>query len=131
MSFKAKWYRDKFAKKRAKGFRGYPVAAVAFYGPDDKRATKVSVAIVASEGAEPDVLERWFSESTDVRTDPEITEAIVRFVELHGAKTIGMVDRIIGCPHEEGVDYPEDEKCPDPKCSFWAIRDRWTGDVVK
>jgi len=26
MTFKAQWYRDKFAKKRGKGFCGYPVA---------------------------------------------------------------------------------------------------------
>lgn len=52
MSLKAQWYKDKFAKKRARGFQGYPVATVAFYGPDDKRATKVSVGIVTEEGAE-------------------------------------------------------------------------------
>ena len=54
MTFKAQWYRDKFAKKRGKGFCGYPVATVAFYGPDDTRATKVSVGIVAHEGADAD-----------------------------------------------------------------------------
>ena len=129
MSLKASWYRNKFTKKRAKGFRGYPIATVAFYGRDDQRATKVSVGIVASEDAEPDVLERWFSDTTDVRTDPEITEAIVRFIELHGAKSVAAVDRIVGCPHEEGIDYPEGEKCTE--CPFWAIRDRWSGEVVQ
>jgi hypothetical protein len=54
MTFKAQWYRDKFAKKRDKGFCGYPVATVAFYGPDDTSATKVSVGIVAHEGADAD-----------------------------------------------------------------------------
>lgn len=129
MSFKAQWYRDKLAKKRKKGFRGYPVATVAFYGPDDQRATKVSVGIVPSEGAEADPLERWFSETTDARIDPEITEAIVRFIDQQGAKSVVTVDRIIGCPHEEGIDYPEGEKCP--QCPFWANRDRWTGEVVE
>jgi hypothetical protein len=41
MTFRAQWYRDKFVKTRRKGFCGYPVATVAFYGPDDTRATKV------------------------------------------------------------------------------------------
>ena len=49
MTFKTQWYREKFAKKRDKGFCGYPVATVAFYGPDDARATKVSVGIVTHE----------------------------------------------------------------------------------
>jgi hypothetical protein len=45
-----------------------------------------------------------------------------------GAKTVVMADRIIGCPHEEGVDYPDGEKCP--SCPFWATRDRWSGAVL-
>lgn len=129
MSFKAKWYSDKFAKKRDKGFRGFPVATIAFYGPDDKRATKVSVGIVPNQGADPDPLEKWFSETIDVRTDPSVMEAVVRFIEQHGAKSVVALDRIIGCPHEEGIDYPEGEECP--KCSYWANRDRWTGEVVR
>jgi len=129
MTFKAQWYRDKFAKKRNKGFRGYPVATVAFYGPDDTRATKVSVGIIAREGDDAAPLERWFCETTDVRTDPAVTEAIIRFIDQHGAKSVVAVDRIIGCPHEEGVDYPEGEKCPE--CTFWANRDRWSGEIIK
>jgi hypothetical protein len=127
MSFKAQWYRDRFAKRRQKGFRGYPVATVEFYGPTDKRASKVAVGIIRSEGAGADPLERWFSETTDVRADAEIIEAILRFVEQHGAKTVASIDGIIGCPHEEGIDYPEGEKCP--QCPFWANRDRWSGEV--
>jgi hypothetical protein len=102
---------------------------VAFYGPDDKRATKVAVGIIESEGLHADVLERWFSEKTDVRTDPEITEAIVRFIEKHGAKSVVAADRIVGCPHEEGIDYPVGEWCP--RCPFWTARDRWSGEVVQ
>lgn len=129
MSFKAQWNRDKFAKKAKKGFRGYPVATIAFYGPDDKRATKVSVGIVPDEGAKVDALERWFSQTTDVRNDAQVIEAILRFVELHGAKSVVSVDRIIGCPHEEGIDYPEGGECP--SCKFWAGRDRWSGEVLE
>jgi hypothetical protein len=62
-------------KKAERGFHGYPIATIAFYGPTDKLATKVA-------------------------------------------------DGIIGCPHEEGVDYPEGKYCP--QCPYWAGRDRWT-----
>jgi hypothetical protein len=40
-------------KKTRSGFRGYPIATIAFYGPDDTRASKAAVAIVDAEGAEP------------------------------------------------------------------------------
>lgn len=129
VSLKLRWYRDKLAKKSAKGFRGYPVATVAFYGPDDGHATKVAVGIIETEGLHANVLERWQSEVNDVRTDAAITEAIVRFVEKHGAKSVVVGDRIIGCPHEEGTDYPDGERCP--RCVFWATRDRWSGEIIQ
>src|SRR2546422_10618261 len=92
-------------KRARKGFRGYPVATVAFYGPDDRRATKVAVGVVAAEGAEPSILERWFSTESDVRTDPAIGLEILNFIEGQEVKSVVMADRIIGCPHEEGTDY--------------------------
>ena len=128
MTLKAQWYRDKLAKKSRQGFRGYPVATVAFYGPDDTRATKVSVGIVTHEGADADPVERWFCETSDARTDPDVNEAVVRFIEQHGARSVAAIDRIIGCPHEEGIDYPDGETCP--RCPFWANRDRWTGEII-
>jgi len=126
MGFKAQWYRDRLAKRRQKGFRGYPVATLAFYGPDDKRASKVAVGIVRTEEGELARLERWYTDTTDARNDPEISEAIVRFLDDEGAKSVVATDRIIGCPHEEGIDYPEGEPCP--KCPYWAHRDRWSDE---
>jgi hypothetical protein len=32
---------------------------------------------------------------------------------------------MLGCPHEEGIDYPEGEACPE--CPYWAGRDRPIG----
>ena len=115
-------------KKARRGFRGHPVATVAFYGPDDTHATKVAVGIVAAEGAQAEALERWFAEERDVRSDPAIGRAILDFIQRHGVKSVVMTDRIIGCPHEEGVDYPEGQACP--RCPFWAHRNRWTGEVI-
>ena len=115
-------------KKARKGFRGYPVATVAYYGPDDKFASKVAVGIILEEDEEVTDLQRWFSQGKDVRSDPTIIQEIVQFVEQHHAKSVAMMDRIIGCPHEEGVDYPVGESCP--QCPYWANRDRWTGKLI-
>jgi hypothetical protein len=124
-----KFKRQSPLKKMARrGFQGYPVATVGFYGPDDRRATKVAVGVVVAEGADPSVLEQWFSTEFDVRTDPAIGQEIVDFIEAQGANSVIMADRIIGCPHEEGTDYPDGQICP--HCPFWAHRDRWAGDVL-
>ena len=105
------------------------MATVAFYGPDDRRATKVAVGILRTERAEADPLERWSSEETDVRSDVAIARQIGEFIERHGAKSVVLADRVIGCPHEEGIDYPEGMACP--QCPFWTNRDRWSGELLR
>jgi hypothetical protein len=127
MSLKAERLRKAFSKSAKKGFRGYPMATIAFYGPDDKTATKVVASIVASEGAEPEPVKKWHS-NKDVRNDESILSEIKDFLHENGAQSIGMPDRIIGCPHEEGIDYPEGQECP--ICPFWKGRDRWTGERI-
>jgi hypothetical protein len=115
-------------KKADRGFCGYPLATLAFYGPDDKVATKVAVGIILAED-QAAFLERWFSATRDVRNDHDVNEQIVKFVRAHGVKSVVMANRIIGCPHEEGIDYPEGSTCP--HCPFWANRNRWSGEAVQ
>ena len=62
-------FRKSLRKRVRRGFRGYPVATVAYYGPDDQRASKVAVGITNGEGREVAELRRWFSETADVRFD--------------------------------------------------------------
>jgi len=111
-------------KRAARGFRGLPMATVAFYGPDNMRASKVAVGIVDRVDGEPIALERWFSKDGDVRQDAQIGKEIEDLLKLYGVKSVGLTDTIIGCPHQEGKDYPEGEVCP--QCPFWANRDRFT-----
>jgi len=114
------------AKKAKKGFRGYPVATVALYGPTDKKATKLVVGIVHEENAEPQEMKKWHSDD-DMTEEPDVLEEVHAFIKEHGARSVAMVDRIIGCPHEEGIDYPEGQACP--MCRFWVGRNRWTGKI--
>jgi hypothetical protein len=117
----------RLAKKARRGVRGYPLGTVAFYGPDDKRASKVAVGVKTSEAAEPE-MRKWFSEGRDARDDPAIAAEVLAHFEANGVKSVAIVDRIIGCPHEEGIDY-EGEYCP--VCAFWIGRDRFTGKKVQ
>jgi hypothetical protein len=119
--------RKRLNKKARRGLRGFPVATVAFYGPDNTRATKLTVGIVPAENAEVTDLRRWFAEMIDIRNDTRVAEEVLAFIAAAGARSVVMADRIIGCPHEEGIDY-EGPTCP--HCPFWAGRDRWTGQRV-
>ena len=116
-------------KKAKRGFRGYPLATIAFYGPTASLATKIAVSIIKDERNAPDPLERWFSEATDIRRDRVIAAQIEAFIRQHKVHSVAAADRIIGCPHEEGVDYPDGESCP--HCPFWAGLDRFTHQAIE
>src|SRR5262249_36631537 len=59
-------------KKARKGMRGWPVATIAFYGPNLSQATKVAVGIVPSENAEPAEMRDWKVDRGDIRNDAGI-----------------------------------------------------------
>jgi hypothetical protein len=49
-------------------------------------------------------------------------EKVVAFLKEHTAKSVIVTDGIIGCPHEEGIDYPEGKSSTVIK-NFLPIRD--------
>lgn len=120
-------FKNPLSKRAKKGFRGYPVGTIAFYGPTAQQATKVAVGIVMREGAEPE-MKRWYGKEQDLRFDEEVAHQISVFLREHQVLSVSMVDRIIGCPHEENIDYPEGEACPN--CPYWSGRDRFTGELI-
>ncbi|MBY0445204.1 MAG: hypothetical protein K2Q15_08365 [Burkholderiales bacterium] len=128
MSLKATWYQDKLRKKAKRGFQGYPIATVTFYGPNDQLASKVSVGIIQEEGGEVVALERWLDENGDIRKNGALIAEVLAFITRYDAFSVISPERILGCPHEEGTDYPVGEKCP--KCAYWENRDRFTGKLI-
>jgi hypothetical protein len=105
-----------------------PVATIAAYGPDNTRATKLVVSIVRHPAdGEPGVMRTWTTEA-DVRSDPHVAAEVAAFIAESRVKETLKTDRIIGCPHEEGVDYPMGRTCP--RCPFWAGVDRFTHDPI-
>jgi len=122
------WQPKKWLEKKAKrGFHGYPIGTIAFYGPDNRRASKVAVGIKRVANAELAEPRRWFAEAGDVRSDPAVLAEIAAFLRENEVHSVAMTDGIIGCPHEEGIDYPLGESCP--HCPYWAGRDRWAGKL--
>ena len=114
-------------KKARKGNKGYPMATIAFYGPTNTMATKVVCAIYSAEGAEIKPMKKWFS-SSDLRKSEQVMNEILCFIDEGGVKSVSMVPEIIGCPHQEVIDYPEGEHCPE--CTYWKGRDRFSGEFI-
>ena len=125
-SFEARKARDHVMKLAQQGFRGYPIVTVAFYGPDDQVATKVVVSLLRESANHIDSMERWSSrDGQDLRALDDTYQHIDEMIRNWGARSVVAPEKILGCPHEEGLDYPEGQHCPE--CPFWKNRDRWSG----
>jgi hypothetical protein len=107
----------------------FPLATIAAYGPDNRRATKLVVGILRRAGQkDPNPMRTWSTDAGDVRNDPVIAAELVDWLRSQGIKETLNYDRIIGCPHEEGIDYPLGRTCP--RCPFWAGIDRFTHEPI-
>ena len=110
-------------KKARKGMRGWPIATIAFYGPNLSQATKVAVGIVPSENAGVKELRDWKVDRGDIRADPGIARdehaAGVpgwegsyqrrRAVELDAALAGGLgPGELAGVPFDEGFGFRRD-----------------------
>jgi hypothetical protein len=79
------------------------------YGPDDKMTTKIAAGVILREGAEP-IMKRWVA--TDVMTNPKVQRELKDFFLQHGVEQVALSQGNMGCPHEEGEDFPHGEDCP-------------------
>jgi hypothetical protein len=111
---------DELEEDEAPGGRGrqgatkYPAGTVAYYGPDDQTTTKIVAGVVQAQGAEP-ILQRWVG--TGVAGDAKVAREIADFLQAHSVKSVAVADGVMGCPHEEGEDFPVGGDCP--FCPFW------------
>ena len=85
--------RKRLGKRAKKGFRGFPLATIAFYGPDDRRATKLAVGIILEGDQEPAELRRWFTGGAYIRDDPDTAEEVLAFPDRFGVRSVTMVPR--------------------------------------
>lgn len=121
---KGKWYTSNpIGKKARRPSSGFPVVTVVYYGPDRSRATKAVAAFLATETADVSDIQRFFSETLDARISPEVTAGVMKFINDHKPRSVIATPKLLGCPHEEGIDYPDGSKCP--RCPYWADKDRW------
>jgi hypothetical protein len=107
----------------------YPLGTITVYGPDNTRATKLVASVLnRPTRTSPSALQEWRSESDDVRHDESIAAEVAAWFASRRVKQTVSHDRIIGCPHQEGIDYPMGRTCP--RCPFWANRDRFTHEPI-
>ena len=101
------------------------IATISEYGPNNQFCSKIVAAVVNNDDIV--AMKKWYGDGQDLRYDPVVAEEIKRFFSGYAPARIVTTGKVIGCPHEEGIDYPEHEKCPE--CKYWWNRDRFTNEL--
>ena len=74
---------------RSAGFerQEYPLGAIAAYGPDSSRATKLVVSIFKRPGRdEADEMREWVVDAGDVRADTQVAAEVADWLRMHQAQ---------------------------------------------
>ena len=85
------------AKKRIsklvkKGFKGYPLVALEYFGQTADSANEVVITFTLEEGAAPQ--EQKFACETDARNDETIQSILVKIIERADAMTVSQKEAI-------------------------------------
>jgi len=54
-----------------------------------------------------------------MRANPSVGEKVLAFIRDHAAKSVFVIDGLIGCPHEEGIVVRLPEKWQTGNAVFW------------
>ncbi|MEP1552119.1 MAG: hypothetical protein ABJJ44_12125 [Paraglaciecola sp.] len=73
-------------KRVKRGFHGYPLITIQYFGNDDGIAIKVEVGFIEAENTTP-MLEA-FESSTDIRQDETVQTTIIKIIDRVDAKTV-------------------------------------------
>ena len=93
----------------------FPIGVLAYFGPDDQRVTKTVAVIIPGKERQP-IHKSWFTE--DLENDSKLAIKIGQYFLENGVNEVVMTDGVVGCPHDEGIDYPAGQLCP--YCPYWA-----------
>lgn len=82
----------RIAKQLKKGFQGYPLISITYYGVDEVMATRVIVGFTPEEQA--GMLTETFNTQTDIREDVAVQTTIIKIIDRSGARSVTMDPRV-------------------------------------
>lgn len=84
--------KKRIEKQVKKGFKGYPLVALEYFGETTAVATEVVVTFTLEEGAEPQ--SQKFVSKSDAREDETIQSVLVKTIERTDANTVTQVEGV-------------------------------------
>lgn len=82
----------RIAKRVKRGFQGYPMISIRYFGPSEKLATKVEVGFIEQQNAQP-MIEK-FTCLDDIRQDETVQTTIIKIIDRVDAKTVTLQDSV-------------------------------------
>jgi len=84
--------KKRIEKQVKKGFKGYPLVSLEYFGTTADTATEVVVTFTLEEGAAPQA--QKFLSKSDAREDETIQSVLVKTIERTDASTVTVVDGV-------------------------------------
>lgn len=84
--------KKRIAKQLKKGFKGYPLISIQYFGNTSEVASEVVISFTLEEGAEPQ--EQKLSSDHDVREDEAIQSVIIKIIDRANANSVTEIDGI-------------------------------------
>jgi hypothetical protein len=84
--------KKRIAKQIGKGFKGFPMISIAYFGETPDLATKVVMQLTMEEGDIPHHQE--FTSRSDVREDETIQTVLLKIIERADAKSVIEVEGV-------------------------------------
>ncbi|MAD15622.1 MAG: hypothetical protein CL579_06015 [Alteromonadaceae bacterium] len=84
---------QKRIEKRVKrGFHGYPMISIQYFGETSALASKVEVSFIEQEDAQP--MTESFSSDNDIRKDETVQTTIIKIIDRVDAKTVTLDETV-------------------------------------
>ena len=82
--------KKRIAKQVKKGFHGYPLVSLEYFGKTPDSVSEVVISYTEEEGAEPQ--KQTFASGGDAREDETIQSTLLKIIERADAKTVTEID---------------------------------------
>jgi len=82
--------KKRIAKQVKKGFKGYPLISIAYFGGNEQCATEVVMSFTLEEGAQAQ--EERFVSKTDAREDEVIQTTLIKVIDRANACSVVEVE---------------------------------------
>ncbi len=84
--------KKRIEKQVKKGFKGYPMVSLEYFGQTSNTATEVVISFTLEEDAAPQI--QKFVSKNDAREDETIQSVIVKTIELSNANSVTQMDGV-------------------------------------